>query len=245
MDYSRAIPTRYSRPWLLINDRPSYGVRGLIIGSLPPIGKPAMRYNAEEIDGRDGDIVTELGYEAYDKEVEIGLHGGFDIDRVIEYFATSGTVTFSSEPDKVYRFRQLDAIDFERLVRYRTATVKFHVQPYKSSRLAQPKSFAGSDAQATVTNIGNVASAPTFTIEASGDIGLWLDGTQILSIANTGAYTLVIDTDELEASTPEGELMNRKITGDYGRLRLAPGRHTIKWSGSVKTLTIENYSRWI
>ena len=245
MDYNKAWPTRYHRPWILINDRPSYGVRGLVIVSLPPISKPAMRHNAEEIDGRDGDVVTTLGYEAYDKSVDIGLHGDFDIDRVIEYFATSGTVTFSSEPDKIYRFQQLDAIDFERLVRYRTATVKLHVQPYKTSRLAQPKSFAGSDAQASVNNVGNVTAAPTLTIKASGDIGVWLDGSQILSVANSGDYTVVIDTDALEASTPEGELMNRKITGDYGRLRLAPGRHTIKWSGDVESLSIENYSRWI
>lgn len=245
MDYIKAWPTRYQRPWILINDRPSYGVRGLVIVSLPPISKPAMRHNAEEIDGRDGDMVTTLGYEAYDKSVSIGLHGDFDIDRVIEYFATSGTVTFSSEPDKVYRFQQLDAIDFERLVRYRTATVKLHVQPYKTSRLAQPKSFSGSDAQASVTNTGNVTAAPTLTIKASGNIGVWLDGTQILSVANTGNYTVVIDTDALEASTPDGELLNRKITGDYGRLRLAPGRHTIKWSGDVESLSIADYSRWI
>lgn len=245
MDYIKAWPTRYSRPWILINDRPSYGVKGLVIVSLPPISKPAMRHNAEEIDGRDGDVVTTLGYEAYDKSVEIGLHGDFDIDRVIEYFATSGTVTFSSEPDKVYHFRQLESIDFERLVRYRTATVKLHVQPFKTSRLAQPRSFDGSDAQAVVTNTGNVSAAPKYTVKASGNVSLWLDGLQVLRITNDGGYAAVIDVANLEAATPEGVLLNRKVTGDYQRLALSPGRHTIKWSGDVESLTIEDYSRWV
>lgn len=235
----------YQRPWVLINEKPSYGVAGLIVTSLPPITKPAMRYNAEEIDGRDGDIVTLLGYEAYDKTVGIGLHGDFDIDKVVEFFATSGTVTFSSEPDKVYRFQQLDAIDFERLVRFRTADVKFHVQPYKTSRLQRPKVFTGSEAQAVVTNAGNVTAAPKLTIKATGNVGLWLDGTQILSVSQSGGYTLVIDVANLEAATPEGALMNRHITGDYARLALSPGKHTIKWSGTVQSLTIEDYSRWI
>lgn len=235
----------YQRPWVLINEKPSYGVDGLIVTSLPPITKPAMRYNAEEIDGRDGDIITTLGYQAYDKTLSIGLHGDFDIDKVIGFFATSGTVTFSNEPDKIYNFQQLDAIDFERLVRYRTATVKFHVQPYKASRLQRPKVFAGSDAQAVVVNAGNVAAAPKLTIKANGNVGLYLDGTQILSVTNTGWYTLVIDVEALEACTPEGALMNRHITGDYARLTLNPGRHTIKWSGDVESLTIEDYSRWI
>lgn len=235
----------YQRPWVLINGKPSYGVDGLIVTSLPPITKPAMRYSSEEIDGRDGDIVTTLGFQAYDKTLSIGLHGNFDIDKVIEFFATSGTVTFSNEPDKIYRFQQLDAIDFERLVRYRTADVKLHVQPFKTGRLQRPKVFSSADAQAVVVNAGNVVAAPKLTIKASGDVGLYLDGVQILSVTQSGGYTLVIDVAALEASTPEGQLMNRHITGDYARLMLSPGRHTLKWSGAVSSLTIEDYSRWI
>jgi phosphotransferase system enzyme I (PtsI) len=48
-------------------------VNGLMITKLPPIKKPQMRVTAEEIDGRDGDIVTELGFSAYDKDIEIGV----------------------------------------------------------------------------------------------------------------------------------------------------------------------------
>lgn len=235
----------YQRPWVLINDKPSYGVNGLIVTSLPPITKPKMRYSSEEIDGRDGDIITTLGYQAYDKTVSVGLYGDFDIDKVVEFFATSGTVTFSNEPDKIYRFQQLDSIDFERLVRYRTADVKLHVQPFKTGRLQRPKVFTSADAQAVIVNAGNVVAAPKLTIKASGNIGLWLDGSQIISVANSGDYMLIIDVANLEASTPEGVLMNRAITGDYQRLALAPGKHSIKWSGTVHSLTIEDYSRWI
>lgn len=235
----------YTRPWVLINGKPSYGVNGLIVTSLPPITKPKMRYSSEEIDGRDGDIITTLGYQAYDKTLSVGLHGDFDIDKVVEFFATSGTITFSNEPDKAYRFQQLENIDFERLVRYRTADVKLHVQPFKTGRLQRPKVFTSSDAQAVIVNAGNVVAAPKLTVEASGDIGLYLDGSQVLQVVNTGDYTLVIDVANLEASTPEGALMNRHITGDYQRLMLSPGKHSIKWSGDVKSLTIEDYSRWI
>lgn len=235
----------YARPWVLINDMPSYGVDGLIVTSLPPITKPKVRYSSEEIDGRDGDIITTLGYQSYDKTVSVGLHGNFDIDKVIEFFATSGTITFSNEPDKIYRFQQLDSIDFERLVRYRTADVKLHVQPYKTGRLQRPKVFTSADAQAVIVNAGNVVAAPKLTIKASGNVSIYLDGSQILSVTNSGDYTLIIDVANLEAATPEGLLMNRAITGDYQRLTLNPGKHTIKWSGSVKSLTIEDYSRWI
>ena len=119
--------------YLVINGIKSDSVQGLIIQSLPPISKPLMRTSVEEIEGRDGDIVTTLGYAAYDKEVTIGLHGNFNVDDAISYFSKSGQVVFSNEPDKYYNFEIIQQIDFEKLLRFRTAKVKFHVQPFKYS----------------------------------------------------------------------------------------------------------------
>ena len=235
----------YQRPWVLINDMPSYGVDGLIITSLPPITKPKLRYSSEEIDGRDGDIITTLGYQAYDKTLSVGLHGNFDIDTVIDFFADQGHITFSNEPDKEYDFIQLESIDFDRLVRYRTADVKLHIQPYKRSRVHLPKVFDGSAEQAVVVNEGNVMSAPMYLIKGLGGLSLYLDGSQVVQISDIGNLEMAINVAKLEAYTPEGVLMNRYITGDYARLMLSPGKHTIQWSGDLGSLTIEYYSRWI
>lgn len=117
--------------YIELNGEKSTSVKGLIIQSLPPISKPEMRTSVETIDGRDGDIVTKLGYSAYDKEVSIGLHGDFDIDDAIAFFDSEGEVVFGNEPDKYYRYQILEQIDFERLIRFRTAAVKMHVQPFK------------------------------------------------------------------------------------------------------------------
>ena len=48
--------------------------------------------------------------------MKIGLFGDYDIDDIIPFFNTSGTVTFSNEPEKYYVYDILDAIDYERLV---------------------------------------------------------------------------------------------------------------------------------
>lgn len=121
--------------YIVLNGMKSTLVKGLLISELPPITKPLIRTKTEEIDGRDGDIVTKLGYAAYDKKMSIGLYGDYDIDEVIEYFNSKGEVLFSNEPDKIYRYEILNAIDFDRLLRFRTATVVFHVQPFKYSAL--------------------------------------------------------------------------------------------------------------
>lgn len=106
-------------------------IPGLLIQTLPPISKPLMRTQREEIDGRDGDIITNLGFSAYDKEISIGLYDDFDINEIIAYFTGSGEVTFSNEPDKYYRYQIINQIDYERLIRFKTAKVTFHVQPFK------------------------------------------------------------------------------------------------------------------
>lgn len=117
--------------YIELNGEKSTSVKGLIIQSLPPISKPKMRTSIETIDGRDGDVVTKLGYSAYDKQVSIGLHGDFDIDDAAAFFDSEGEVVFGNEPDKYYRYSILEQIDFERLIRFRTAKVKMHVQPFK------------------------------------------------------------------------------------------------------------------
>ena len=117
--------------YVILNGVSSFTVEGLLIQELPSIQKPKMRTRREEIDGRDGDIITNLGYEAYDREMLIGLHGNFNIDDVSAFFNTSGEAVFSNEPDKLYYYTIVDEIDYERLGRFREGKVKFHCQPYK------------------------------------------------------------------------------------------------------------------
>ena len=117
--------------YIVLNGVKSTMIKGLLIQTLPPISKPLVRTAVEEIDGRDGDIVTKLGYSAYEKDMSIGLFGDFNIDDIIQFFDSEGEVTFSNEPDKYYNYQIIEQIDFDRLLRYKTAVVKFHCQPFK------------------------------------------------------------------------------------------------------------------
>lgn len=120
------------RYYVILNGVNSLTKQGLAINEMPPISKPLMRTQKEEIDGRDGDIITNLGYSAYDKELEIGLYGeSYDINDIIAFFNGSGTVVFSDEPDKYYNYQIINQIDYEKLIKFKTATVVFHCQPFK------------------------------------------------------------------------------------------------------------------
>lgn len=224
-----------------LNGEKSTNVKGLLIQSLPPITKPKMRTSTETIDGRDGDIVTKLGYAAYDKKVSLGLHGDFDIDDAIAFFDSEGEVVFGNEPDKYYRYQILDQIDFERLVRFRTATVKMHVQPFKYD--AVDRVFEAVGKSVTLRNRGNVVSRPTVTVYGSGTVALSVNAVTVLTLAIGDGY-ITIDSEEMNARHGDA-LMNRYVSGDYSDLRLNVGENVISCIGNVTEIKVEDYSRWI
>lgn len=157
--------------YVILNGVKSTTIKGLLISSLPPISKPLMRTEVEEIDGRDGDIVTKLGYSAYDKEMSIGLYGNYDVDEVIQFFDSAGTVTFSNEPDKYYNYEIIEQIDFEKLIRFKTAKVTFHVQPFKYSTVDQTYTFNNqfiSFEEYSATKNGITINAQNGVISVSG-----------------------------------------------------------------------------
>lgn len=233
------------RDYIIINGVSSDLVRGLLIQELPPITKPKMRTEIETVDGRDGDIITPLGYEAYDREIKIGLYADYNVDEVISFFASSGTITFSNEPQKYYNFTQLDSIDFEKLLRWKQAKLKLHVQPYKYSLVEDNFSFAVTEeTELTLSNIGNVGARPIITIHGSGDISLSLNGSQQFQIALGDNDVISIDTNLMKAYNGT-LLMNRLVTGDYDDFIFPVGKNTLSWSGTVTQIDVSHYSRWI
>lgn len=236
------------RPYIIINNVSSQSVKGLLISELAPISKPQIRTQVETVDGRDGDIVTPLGFSAYDKVIKIGLTYDYDIDDIISFFNSEGVVVFSNEPDKYYRFAIYEQIDFERLIRFKTAEVTFHIQPFKYSDSEAEKTYSisGSPSSIQVRNSGNIYSRPTITFIGSGVIAVSLNGSQVLSI-DLGETTqaIIINTEKMNAYGLDDTLLNRLVSGNYDNIKFKVGVNTIGITGAVSTVKVDNYSRWI
>lgn len=231
--------------YIILNNKRNTEIKGLIVCSLPPISKPQKKVNIEEIDGIDGDIITELGYKAYDKTVEIGLTYNYDIDEIISYFDSEGIVIFSNEPEKYYRYKIVKEIDFERLLRFKTATVTMHIQPFKYSILEINKTIdTTTQTEIEIRNKGNIYSRPALTIYGQGDIALYLNGNQMFNINLGNEEYITIDTEKMEAYK-DTILKNRIVTGNYDNFKLNVGRNVISYTGTITKIIASNYSRWI
>ena len=236
------------RPYIILNGVDSRTIKGLLISELPPISKPGIRVQQEEIDGRDGDLITPLGYSAYDKVIKIGLTYDYVIDDIIEYFNGSGKVVFSNEPDKYYFYSIYNQIDFEKLIRFKTAEVTLHIQPFKFSDTENEQTFtlSGTSSEVSIRNNGNIYSRPTITITGSGTINFLLNGTQLLTMdLGLNSQTIIINCTEMNAYNSQGILLNRLVSGDYDNIKLKVGNNTLSFIGNVTKVIVDDYSRWI
>ena len=218
-------------------------IPGLLIQELPSISKPPMRYNTIDVDGRDGEIIQELGYGSYEKVLLIGLTKSFDIDQVIKYFSGSGDLVLSNESDKFYKAKILEQIDYERLLKFRTASVIFRVEPYKY-KLSETETDVSITSQesVSVTNNGLEVSKPLITLYGSGEITFTLNTIDIFTIDIGDDGSVVVDSDD-ENAYLGSILKNRNMTGEFPKLQ--PGENTITWTGSLTRIKINPRSRWL
>ncbi len=217
-------------------------VKGFIVCELPPITKPKMRVRIDTIDGKDGAETVNLGFEAYTKTVKIGLTRDFDIDNIIAWLNGSGLIQFSNEPDKYYKVEIHEQIDFERLLRFRTAEVKFYTQPFKYSATERTKTLNVTGlATAEVRNAGNYFSKPIITFTGTGTINVSVNGLQKCVLKLGAGESITLDADREDAYTGD-ILKNRQMDGEF--ITLQVGKNTITWTGNLTKIEITNYSRW-
>ena len=227
--------------WKGIN---SSTIKGLIICELPPITKPKMRTSITKIDGRDGDVIEELGYESYTKNISIGLAKDYEVDEIIKYFTGVGTLIMSNEPNKVYNCRIIEKIDYEKLLRFKIATVKFHTQPYKYLK-DEPMIDLTITTQTSVQveNKGLEISKPIITLTGSGTVELAVNNNTFLTYTFPKEETMVVIDSLQEEAYLDGVYKNRNMVGIFPKLEV--GQNTISWVGNLTNIKIEPKSRWI
>lgn len=218
-------------------------IKGLIISELPPITKARMRVLETVIDGVDGSIIEELGYESYDKPLLIGIKKDADIDEIIDYFNGEGDIVFSNEPNKFYKVKVIEQIDYERLLRFRTATVTFRTQPFKYLYKESYQKFENPTGTLVAINQGLQKSKPKMILKGAGKVEFKLEGITIFEYTFPDDETEVTIDSEKQDAYVGGVLKNRNMVGEFPIFQ--KGKNNITLTGAVTELTVYANSRWL
>jgi len=209
------------------------------VESLPPPIKAPKRYNIKEIDGSSITHIDILGYKAYSKTIKLwfkDLESSGELSRVMDWLDGSGQLILSNEPDIYYDAFILNQINYEKAIRFRTASVEFLVQPYKHA-LGEEETTSR-----IVINQGNTNCLPLMTIIGNGLVDIFINGVKACSITINGYVT--IDSEDEEAYRGSSSYQqNRFMVGDFPEL--LPGENVISFAGSVTEVKTLVRSRWI
>ena len=127
----------------------------IIVNSLPSISKPTLRVEEIEIDGVDGTRYEDLGYGSYDKKIKITITED-NIDSLIGWLKGEGDLILSNEPDKYYKAKIIDQVNFSRLMKYEPTEITFRVQPFKYEYQEEEQTIATGSIEGTEIKINDV-----------------------------------------------------------------------------------------
>ena len=210
--------------------------KNIIVNELPSIIKAPMRTETIEIDGRDGCIIIEKGYSSYVKTVAITTRHETDLEDLFDWLNGYGEAIFSNELSRVYRANIINQIELKRLLKYRTATIEFLVQPYKYD--IQNGKTAQSN-PSIIINEGNVISLPSFVINGTGSCILTINDKNIELNVDT---KLTIDTEKYRVLDKDSALAGNRMVGEFPTLKV--GENTISWTGNFTVEVVKN-QRWL
>lgn len=215
---------------------------GVIVTAMPETVRAERRIESITVAGRNGSLHTDEGvYESYDRTMECALIKRARLDEITAWLVGSGEMTFSTEPDKVYRVTIANKISITQMMRvFQKFQVILDTQPFKYSVNAAGDALELT-APTTIRNSGTVYSEPIITVYGSGNITLTVNGADFPLYGVQESIT--IDSEMMEVFKG-----NTNQNGKYGGVefpRFEVGKNEISWTGNVSKIKIQPRWRWL
>ena len=105
---------------------------GLYMERCPEKISPKRRDETFTVPGRHGNLTTTDGaFDSYIRSAEFIVNNEKRIDEICAHFKGSGWLIFSNEPDRKYKARVANQIEFSHIIRcLKRFIVEFEVQPF-------------------------------------------------------------------------------------------------------------------
>ena len=215
---------------------------GIIVTAMPETVRAERRIESITVAGRNGSLHTDEGvYESYDRTMECALIKRARLDEITAWLVGSGEMTFSTEPDKVYRVTIANKISIAQMMRvFQKFQVVMDTQPFKYSVNAVGDALELT-APTTIRNSGTVYSEPIITVYGSGDITLTVNGADFPLYGVQESIT--IDSEMMEVFKGDTNQNGKYGGAEFPRFEV--GKNEISWTGNVSKIKIQPRWRWL
>lgn len=200
---------------------------------------PKRRDETFTVPGRHGNLTTtDSAFETYIRSAEFIVMNINRIDEICAHFKGSGWLIFSSEPERKYKARVSNQIEFSYIIQHlKRFSVEFEVQPFGydifEQKLVKTAPFS-------LFNIGTFESEPIITIFGTGNIILYVNNQNISLKEITEEITL--DSEAMNAYYGTTSL-NNKMSGEFPKFDV--GENRINWTGNVTKVEVKPNWRWL
>ena len=212
---------------------------GLFLERCPEKISPKRRDETFTVPGRHGMLTpTDGAFDSYIRSAEFIVKDEKRLDEICAHFKGSGWLIFSNEPDRKYKARVANQIEFSHVIRhFKRFVVEFEVQPFGYDIFEQTITKT---APFKLFNIGTFESEPIITIFGNGNITLYVNNKSIYLKEITDK--IIIDS-EMKNAYNNSVSLNYKMSGDFPVLSL--GENNISWVGNITKLEIQPNWRWL
>lgn len=233
---------------------------GIMVETYPPMVKPKERVEQVTIPGMAGKLVIPEGdypvYDNYLKSVKCWCRPSADIQAICSFLTGSGLLVLGNEPNRAYRARIINQIDFAQIVKgreYRNFTIPFDVSPLKRIWPTTDETVFSFTPTAIgdVINSGNQPCYPTVTITADSEGTILLQiGANLVSFNAPAAGTFILDYEaQIYYNGTTMENISPLLTGPRIVLQDASevlnGAHAVSWSGPASAVSVVPNWRWV
>lgn len=202
------------------------------------LAKAAQRYEATEIEGRDGAIFEELGYSYVERPIYVQCLNINKIDDILAWLNGEGEFEYKGRKTIARFYHQLDP---QRSACIRIIDTQFIRDPFWNKAIDNYVTVTNN-----ITNEGNYKSMPIIRLEKQTDseVDISINGIRFKYTFLTNENYVEIDCKGKEALY-EGLNRNRQLEIGFEFPKLEVGKNIIKINSGNCIIKVKRKDRWL
>lgn len=199
-------------------------------------GRAARVYEEVSIEGRDGSQFETLGYQNYEKSIEMYLRNPDKLDDVLMWLNGHGILEYDDRVTKCWFLSELSTEDMmSKAVKIKTKMIRYPFWFKKDDEYIEVHD--------EIINEGNVYAKPLIKLTGSGEIDLSINDIRFIYTFDED-NEVIIDCEEM-TETYENIIKSRNMQIGFEYPVLFPGTNSIIIHSGTASIFVKRKEAWL